>query len=736
MAVAVTDNTSALAGFTQFLRHLDSIDGIRQEYEIESGIDTGGTSSRMAIAAWNALIYEFVDKSIAQPVEEWLYTALCCLVRIVQNNDLQLLLVTDIGRCATELHSGLQRNNMLSTDAGICELDILQAEENGTNWQHQLYEYASQGDYGAQKLVETIVRGCKLLVKLHVLDYTRGRVLNAVDRVIRDCVSTRQLQWEQRCLEPIRKVICMTATVLDILLLRRHGNEPSLLGNLALERYAETQLFQQFSELRMAELFSMIIDFPDSRPAIDDLRQCVGAMHNMREIAVTLRIAVQQRLLHPGATTSDILTQYISTIRCLRLLDPSSTVLEIVARPIRDYLRLRDDTVACIVQDMVSEESELFEDLSSGQGIIMDDGPEGIVYDEDCPNKNWEPLPIEAKSVYRTAQRRDADVLSLLVSIYDTKDVFVQEFEASLAQRLLGCTDYNTARELRQVEMMKLRFGGTAMERCEVMLKDISDSKRINQNVLDASRTQHADMPLHATIVSRQFWAPVQSESFVMPPIMAAIRNRFAGVYESLKPARKLEWRDTLGQVTINIELEDRSLQLSVRPSQAAVLFAFQDLPRLTLEELVLALECSEEFLLPRIRFWLGRGVLREISDGVFEIVESLGAISESAIGNNSTSNSRHNGAAAQSDHEYEGENDLESTTATADARSEALRVHFNYIVGMLTNFGPLPLDRILSMLSMFLPGENTTSEDLRNFLAMMVREDKLDLIGGMYKLK
>ncbi|KAJ2793470.1 hypothetical protein H4R20_006530 [Coemansia guatemalensis] len=54
----------------------------------------------------------------------------------------------------------------------------------------------------------------------------------------------------------------------------------------------------------------------------------------------------------------------------------------------------------------------------------------------------------------------------------------------------------------------------------------------------------------------------------------------------------------------------------------------------------------------------------------------------------------------------------------------------------MLTNFGPLPLDRILGMLGMFLPGENTTAEDLRNFLAMMVREDRLDLVGGMYKLK
>ncbi|KAJ2079669.1 Anaphase-promoting complex subunit 2 [Coemansia sp. RSA 988] len=738
--VAATDGASSLLRFTQFLTHLDTIDNIRREYEREASIYGDEVSYGIAIAAWKALMYELVDQTIGQLVEDWLYTALCCLLRIVQNNDLQLLLGTDLGPCAADLHNYLQGDSIHGSDETTQMMDILHAEEDIANWQHQLYEYALGSDHTLQQLVDNIVRGCRLLVELHILDYTRGQTLNTVDRVIQDYVRTQELQWEQCCLEPIRKTLCLAASVLDILL-QRFGSGSALVDIQPLDKYTETQLFRQFSELRMGELFSMIVDFPDSRPAIDDLRQCAGEMHNMREIAVSLRSAVQQRLLHPGATTSDILTQYISTIRCLRLLDPSSTVLEIVARPIRDYLRLRDDTVACIVQDMVSEESELFEDLASGQRVIMDDGPEGIIYDEDSANRNWEPLPIEAKSVYRTAQRRDADVLSLLVSIYDTKDVFVQEFEASLAKRLLACTDYNTTRELRQVEMMKLRFGGTAMERCEVMLKDIADSKRINQNVLDASHAQHVEIPFHGTVISRQFWGPVQLETFALPPKMAAIRDRYVGVYESLKPARKLEWRDSLGQVTINIELEDRSVELSVRPSQAAVLYAFQDLPRLTLEELMLTLECSEDFVLPRVRFWLARGVLREISEGIFEIAESLdpsNAANDSAAGNASVRHAQHNGTAAQSDDDYGGEeeDDPESTVTTADARSEALRVHFNYIVGMLTNFGPLPLDRILGMLGMFLPGENTTAEDLRNFLAMMVREDRLDLVGGMYKLK
>ena len=45
------------------------------------------------------------------------------------------------------------------------------------------------------------------------------------------------------------------------------------------------------------------------------------------------------RLLQPAVNTSDILTQYISTIRALRALEPSGVILENVCQPLREYLR-------------------------------------------------------------------------------------------------------------------------------------------------------------------------------------------------------------------------------------------------------------------------------------------------------------------------------------------------------------------------------------------------------------
>lgn len=47
----------------------------------------------------------------------------------------------------------------------------------------------------------------------------------------------------------------------------------------------------------------------------------------------------QKRLLHPGANTADVITQYISSVRGLRILDPRGVVLEQVCEPLRSYLR-------------------------------------------------------------------------------------------------------------------------------------------------------------------------------------------------------------------------------------------------------------------------------------------------------------------------------------------------------------------------------------------------------------
>jgi len=81
------------------------------------------------------------------------------------------------------------------------------------------------------------------------------------------------------------------------------------------------------------------VDFPDSKPALIELKLCLTKVNQKGFLTASLMGTFQRRLLHPGANTNDILSQYVSTIKALKVLDPSGVLLESVGEPIRLYLR-------------------------------------------------------------------------------------------------------------------------------------------------------------------------------------------------------------------------------------------------------------------------------------------------------------------------------------------------------------------------------------------------------------
>jgi anaphase-promoting complex subunit 2 len=73
------------------------------------------------------------------------------------------------------------------------------------------------------------------------------------------------------------------------------------------------------------------------------------------------------------------------------------------------------------------------------------------------------------------------------------------------------------------------------------------------------------------------------------------------------------------------------------------------------------------------------------------------------------------------------------------ETKKAEMQLYWTYIVGMLTNLGALPLDRIHMMLSMFVQAPqkyDCKPEHLSAFLEQKIREDLLEASGGMYKLK
>lgn len=54
--------------------------------------------------------------------------------------------------------------------------------------------------------------------------------------------------------------------------------------------------------------------------------------------------------------------------------------------------------------------------------------------------------------------RRTSDVISMLVNVYGSKDLFVKEYTTLLAERLLSSWNYDTEKEYRYLELLKLRY--------------------------------------------------------------------------------------------------------------------------------------------------------------------------------------------------------------------------------------------------------------------------------------
>ncbi|KAG6547269.1 hypothetical protein Mapa_011205 [Marchantia paleacea] len=555
-------------------------------------------------------------------------------------------------------------------------------------------------------------------------------------------------------------------------------NEGILRWRSRLQSFANETL----GDLRVSELFDIIVDFPESLAAVEDLKQCLANTGDHAKLVDSFRDALKQRLLTAGAATTDILLQYISTIKALRTLDQTGVVLEAVGEPIKEYLRGRKDTIRCIVTMLTDDAGpggsgglsgvgeSLLEELSRGASSLENaDSEDDADVDGDeawAAAERWEPDPVDADPSRTSKSRRLMDIIGILVGIYGSKELFVNEYRVMLAEKLLNKSDYDTDRNIRTLELLKLRFGESNMHSCEIMLKDVADSKRINANIkaskssndplvsqirssrLPASTSQEGgegnmangkieqELTLDvvdSTIISSLFWPPFQTETIKIPEAMEHVLDEYAQRYHALKAPRQLQWKKHLGTVKLELQFEDRSSQFVVSPLHASIIMQFESQSRWLASDLALAVGVPLVTLRRRIMLWVNQGVLVESPgprDGewLYTIVENIGEVGNRTAGPS---------AAGDAALPLLGEEDGESAVASMeDQWQQEMSVFESYVVGMLTNFESLPLDRIHNMLKMFVsdPPYDKSLPQLQGFLARLVSEEKLEFREGSYR--
>ena len=79
-----------------------------------------------------------------------------------------------------------------------------------------------------------------------------------------------------------------------------------------------------------------------------------------------------------------------------------------------------------------------------------------------------------------SSKRRKNDIISTLINIYGSQEQFLKVYKHMLDQRMLCRPNASYTEELRNLELMKCRFGDESLHHCDVMLRDIKDSHRLN----------------------------------------------------------------------------------------------------------------------------------------------------------------------------------------------------------------------------------------------------------------
>lgn len=474
----------------------------------------------------------------------------------------------------------------------------------------------------------------------------------------------------------------------------------------------------------------VIVHYPESGDLIDDLRRCMqnNAGYGRKKLTKTLASEVERRLLHVGMGTRDILQGYASAVDCLRRLDPTCVIMQHICSIIRAYIKKRPDTVRSIITYITGEKrEELSEQLTKKHSTIVDEEDmigvnDELICDEDGEQnwREWQPDPPDAAPGQSRRFRQNADVFNMLVSVYGSKDLFVKEYRQLLAERLTKSWNRDPHFELRYLELLKLRFSEGELQQCEVMLKDMRDSERVDHNVYSS-----LPFPISARVISSFFWPKIENEKFNLPEEMMSGLSSYGKAFEMHKASRKLEWMTGVGCIEMDIELDGVTVPLAVSPAHAAVLMLFTSKESWMISEMTSVLGMEKRNVRKRLEWWQNSGIVTlttKSGDGESETW---------CLASASSKMDRLRG-------EYDIDDDASDEEKSEDTSAvDALEQYWTYTKSYMANQEPLKPERLHTIFRMFAsPGQQGPSlETVIEFLQRKVKQNLLSCSNGLYKV-
>jgi anaphase-promoting complex subunit 2 len=437
--------------------------------------------------------------------------------------------------------------------------------------------------------------------------------------------------------------------------------------------------------VRINEIFHMILDYPNSYHSLNELHHCLlikynhhhyneknfqssnlsykdSSLTNFAHLAnYSLKSQSYQRtklvetfiqcchnnLLHSGVNTVDVITTYTKTIKSFLIIDPKGVLLDKVVRPIRMYLKSREDIIIKLVHGLLDDEQhndlyELAYELRNSEKTKSD---KSNIILEDSLDLDWIPDPIDALPDFK--KDKVSDLIESLISIFDSKEIFIDEFTKLFGDRLLELTDYNVKEIQDHLDLLKLRFGNQEFTVLDIMIRDVHDSRTTNQEInteiKDTKMTTPGitDIPIsgefaskeiisdslnfHTTILSHIYWPMVidklamGNDNFKVPTEILHHFEKYNESYSKIKKGRTVKFVPTMGTVKLDLEFKKKTMSFEVTPDKAAVISVFNGVDNeLSVDFIANKLSMTSYMVSNCLSYWVQQKVLIELTKSIY----------------------------------------------------------------------------------------------------------------------
>ena len=150
--------------------------------------------------------------------------------------------------------------------------------------------------------------------------------------------------------------------------------------------------------------------------------------------------------------------------------------------------------------------------------------------------------------------------------------------------------------ELLVLGLLKEQYGAQFTSKADGMLNDLQSQKE-NQNY----KSDSCGIEFSVQVLTTVFWPRVNEIQLVLPTSMTNCVNSFSEYYQSVTETRKVSFTNALGRCVVEMNINDKTYELSVTTLQAVVLNLFNpnengSVPTYTTKEVMRLLQLNKKY--------------------------------------------------------------------------------------------------------------------------------------------